>query len=966
MPTPKVEVIMKHTAEKEREHLDGKAKRMQVFLKKIAKSRKPSQFPSPFKTNASDTEKSEKISLALLQPLPVMEVTVPVEEKTAETNTNDLEKLKQYEKEVKSALTYYGVIVEKGFNQKLPGTATAVLESIINAETVLETCLKNMNIKDCDLNGKSSAKSRKEQLYHSITDLIRLSDDVLFDPSSNASIDKKASLEACKKVIESLKELYEYVLPRVTKFSVNAELLQCSASINSNNSLDTLEHIPETEVLDDIIDDDNLSRNSASISIHTQDSGFVSEINSDYTDDNETSTNEDLPPPKPPLPPVNRPFYANMNSNQIIRKTVSQPDDLMVYKKSRDPDFMFKVQRPISEMSSSSGLLNSSLGTNASNHSSKSSLSSCSSLNNNNNHNNKAHNFELTVDPAPIDVSIKRRIDSQSEKQVLSDSTLDSEENGFSEEDYSNNLRHYEHYELLARSSLCLCPTNNDDDEDLLSDDPPPPLYPKKKKHTVDNYMNLVDGYDAAGYHERPSSFYDNLLIPNAHRITEEELLNGDELPKLPPKRGSYTRNTSQDEPPPSPCKTKRTPRERKPRARRESTEAYREDNVPALDCKAVTRFLSFKDTENEPLLCGGTIDALIVHACSDSQHASLFYRAFIATYRTFVSSPELICKLLYRANRFQDKGSSEISRNSLRLLVDVINEVFEELDKSLFDQLRSQVHRLLNQGELAIAKNLRDRIVNYCIKIQVNPIPIYQPVKTESDLFEFKSTDLAQQMCVLDTDYFLKIELPEVLRWGKEQSETLSPNLSRFIGHFNNMSFWVRTLMINEHRQQEREKLYKKFLKIMRILRKLNNFSSFLAIMSALDSTPVRRLEWPKQLTEQLAEDTKLIDSQSAFKTYREALAEAKSPCIPYLGLILTDITFVHLGNTHTLPDGKINFLKRWQQFNILEGVRRFKESLYNFPRNEKIMDFFNEYDDHLDEDSLWEESIKLRPRGK
>ena len=220
--------------------------------------------------------------------------------------------------------------------------------------------------------------------------------------------------------------------------------------------------------------------------------------------------------------------------------------------------------------------------------------------------------------------------------------------------------------------------------------------------------------------------------------------------------------------------------------------------------------------------------------------------------------------------------------------------------------------------------------------------------------------------MCLLDADYFVKIELPEVLRWGKEQSETLSPNLSRFIGHFNSMSFWVRTLILKETRQQEREKMYKKFLKIMRILKRMNNFSSFLAILSALDSTPIRRLEWPKQYTELLAEDSKLIESSSGFKVYRETLGEAKLPCIPYLGLILTDITFVHLGNPHELPDGKVNFVKRWQQFNILDSVRRYKEQIYEFEKNEKILDFFNEYEDYMDEDEMWDQSLVLKPRGK
>jgi hypothetical protein len=42
--------------------------------------------------------------------------------------------------------------------------------------------------------------------------------------------------------------------------------------------------------------------------------------------------------------------------------------------------------------------------------------------------------------------------------------------------------------------------------------------------------------------------------------------------------------------------------------------------------------------------------------------------------------------------------------------------------------------------------------------------------------------------------------------------------------------------------------------------------------------------------------------------------------------GLILQDLTFVHIGNNDYLPDGNINFAKRWQQYNILDQMRRFK----------------------------------------
>jgi hypothetical protein len=60
----------------------------------------------------------------------------------------------------------------------------------------------------------------------------------------------------------------------------------------------------------------------------------------------------------------------------------------------------------------------------------------------------------------------------------------------------------------------------------------------------------------------------------------------------------------------------------------------------------------------------------------------------------------------------------------------------------------------------------------------------------------------------------------------------------------------------------------------------------------------------------------------------FRSALGEASPPCIPYIGLVLQDLTFVHIGNPDTIED-RINFAKRWQQFNILVGYRRLKSGL-------------------------------------
>jgi len=224
---------------------------------------------------------------------------------------------------------------------------------------------------------------------------------------------------------------------------------------------------------------------------------------------------------------------------------------------------------------------------------------------------------------------------------------------------------------------------------------------------------------------------------------------------------------------------------------------------------------------------------------------------------------------------------------------------------------------------------------------------------------------ELAEQMTLLDAQLFLRLDSAELILWVQEQNEDKSPNLTKFTEHFNNMSFWCRTKILQQEDPKEREKLVNKFIKIMRELRKHNNFNSYLALLSALDSAPIRRLEWCKSITEALKEHCALIDSSSSFRAYRQALSSAAPPCIPYVGLVLQDLTFVHIGNPDTF-DGKVNFAKRWQQFNILDNLMRFKKKTYPFERKEEIIKFFGDFVDYWSEDQMWTVSETIKPRGR
>nr|XP_033323207.1 guanine nucleotide-releasing factor 2-like isoform X9 [Megalopta genalis] len=390
-----------------------------------------------------------------------------------------------------------------------------------------------------------------------------------------------------------------------------------------------------------------------------------------------------------------------------------------------------------------------------------------------------------------------------------------------------------------------------------------------------------------------------------------------------------------------------------------------------------VTKYLVFKKPDEEgPDIRGGHPDALLIHATKANKHDFLYQEAFLTTYRTFMQPLELIRKLHRRHQLFScsaDVIEQRAAREAFSLLVRVVSDLtISDLDDTLLQTLMEYVLQLVCTGDLTMAKALRVKILE---KHQAKQLQSAQPILSslsvttkQASLLDFKSEQIAEQMTLLDADLFMKIEIPEVLIWAQEQNEERSPNLTRFTEHFNKMSYWARSRILEhrlENEAKDREKYVVKFIKIMKHLRKINNFNSYLALLSALDSAPIRRLEWQKHITEGLKEYCALIDSSSSFRAYRQALAETQPPCIPYIGLVLQDLTFVHIGNNDLLPDGTINFSKRWQQFNIVENMKRFKKGRYSFKKHERIITFFNNFSDFLCEEAMWQISESIKPRG-
>uniref|UniRef100_A0A673ALV7 CRK SH3-binding GNRP n=1 Tax=Sphaeramia orbicularis TaxID=375764 RepID=A0A673ALV7_9TELE len=511
----------------------------------------------------------------------------------------------------------------------------------------------------------------------------------------------------------------------------------------------------------------------------------------------------------------------------------------------------------------------------------------------------------------------------------------------------------------------------------------PPPLPEKKSRHIL-QYMQFVEDYSEP----QPSVFYQ---MPQSESIYEQRNKRFQDIygfndsfsstdsvhepmqpPALPPKQRQLVRNFLMR----TSWVTKSDFGHHRENKSSESAGSDEEDvdELSLIDHKEIMNRITLKqENDDGPDVRAGSGDILLVHATeTDRKDLVLYCEAFLTTYRTFITPEDLIKKLHYRYPFSNHTFKKRVSKNTFFVLVRVVDELcLVELTEDILKQLMDLVFTLVCNGELSLARVLRKNILD---KVEQKKLLRYtnslKPLAARGvsarpgTLHDFRSHEIADQLTLLDAELFYKIEIPEVLLWAKEQNEEKSPNLTQFTEHFNNMSYWVRSLIIQQEKAQDREKLLLKFIKIMKHLRKLNNFNSYLAILSALDSAPIRRLEWQKQTSEGLEEYCTLIDSSSSFRAYRAALAEVEPPCIPYLGLILQDLTFVHLGNPD-LIDGKVNFSKRWQQFNILDSMRRFQQVHYELKRNEDIVSFFNDFSDHLAEEALWELSLKIKPRN-
>uniref|UniRef100_A0A096NMW9 Ras protein specific guanine nucleotide releasing factor 1 n=1 Tax=Papio anubis TaxID=9555 RepID=A0A096NMW9_PAPAN len=159
------------------------------------------------------------------------------------------------------------------------------------------------------------------------------------------------------------------------------------------------------------------------------------------------------------------------------------------------------------------------------------------------------------------------------------------------------------------------------------------------------------------------------------------------------------------------------------------------------------------------------------------------------------------------------------------------------------------------------------------------------------------------------------------------------------------------------------------KWVAVADICRCLHNYNAVLEITSSMNRSAIFRLKktWlkvSKQTKALIDKLQKLVSSEGRFKNLREALKNCDPPCVPYLGMYLTDLAFIEEGTPNYTEDGLVNFSKMRMISHIIREIRQFQQTAYKIEHQAKVTQYLLDQSFVMDEESLYESSLRIEPK--
>lgn len=373
------------------------------------------------------------------------------------------------------------------------------------------------------------------------------------------------------------------------------------------------------------------------------------------------------------------------------------------------------------------------------------------------------------------------------------------------------------------------------------------------------------------------------------------------------------------------------------------------------------------------PAVKAGTLEKLVERLTNEHHPDMMYTNAFLLTYNSFVSPTVLLDLLLARFNAAPPESDDPLVKSKftesvlpvIQLRVvnvlkhwverhpddfrsnsDLTAQFKEKVPKTLASSpLKKPAESLMTQLDRALKGEMeRATLVN-----PNKPPPPILPRNMNLDtlhLLDVHPEELARSVCLVEHDMYRAIVPQELLgkAWSTRQKETRAPNVLAMIRRFNTVGLWVTSEIVTPTEPKARAITLSRFIAVADFLRGHHNFNGVMEILAGLQHPAVLRLKRTWGLLSNRMLDVwknllEVMDRDGNYKNYREMLKLVPPPSLPYLGVFLSDLTFIADGNVDMLEGGKyINFAKRAKTAAVIRDLQQYQTTMYNFERVEFI----------------------------
>ncbi|XP_044621990.1 rap guanine nucleotide exchange factor 5 isoform X1 [Equus asinus] len=345
----------------------------------------------------------------------------------------------------------------------------------------------------------------------------------------------------------------------------------------------------------------------------------------------------------------------------------------------------------------------------------------------------------------------------------------------------------------------------------------------------------------------------------------------------------------------------------------------------------------------------------------------------------TVTETEEIFCHVYITEHSYVSVKAkvSSTAQEILKVVAEKIQHAEEDL--ALVAVTFSGEKHELQPNDLAISKSLEasGRIYVYRKDLAdtLNPFAENEESQQRSmRILGMNTWDLALELMNFDWSLFNSIHEQELIyfTFSRQGSGEHTVNLSLLLQRCNEVQLWVATEILLCSQLGKRVQLVKKFIKIAAHCKAQRNLNSFFAIVMGLNTASVSRLSqtWekiPGKFKKLFSELESLTDPSLNHKAYRDAFKKMKPPKIPFMPLLLKDVTFIHEGNK-TFLDNLVNFEKLHMIADTVRTLRHCRTNQFGSDVSPKEHQELKSHVNHLyvidSQQALFELSHRIEPR--